>query len=132
MPNVQYQDGVEAIMNIGQAAKKGRGRPRKEEAVDVKKLEESIPPGSMHISVNIGQAAKKGRGRPTKEEAVDVKKLEESIPPDPNKGSVMDKGTEICMDPGGNGAILNVGGEGGPGPPSEGRSEQLLPDSRDG
>jgi hypothetical protein len=41
-------------------------------------------------------------------------------------------GTKMCMDPGGNGAILNVGGEGGPGLPGEGRSEQLVPDNGDG
>jgi hypothetical protein len=38
----------------------------------------------------------------------------------------------MCMDPRVNGAILNVGGEGGPGPPGRGRSEQLVPDSGDG
>ncbi len=41
-------------------------------------------------------------------------------------------GTKMCMDPRVNGAILNVRGEGGPGPPGGGRSEQLVPDSGDG
>ncbi len=41
-------------------------------------------------------------------------------------------GTKMFMDPGGNGAIMNVGGEGGPSPPGEGRSEQLVPGSGDG
>ncbi len=41
-------------------------------------------------------------------------------------------GTKMCVDPGGNVALLNVGGEGGPGPPGGGRSEHLVPDSGDG
>jgi hypothetical protein len=44
--------------------------------------------------------------------------------------SVMDIGTKMCVDPGGNGAIMNAGGGGGgggPGPPGGGRSEQLIP-----
>jgi hypothetical protein len=45
---------------------------------------------------------------------------------------VTDMGTMMCVAPGGIGAILNVGGEGGPGPPGGGRSEQLAPDSGDG
>jgi hypothetical protein len=93
--DIQYQDRVEAIIDVGQATKKGTGRPRKEEAMDVKKLEEPIPP-------------------------------------DPSKGSVTDKGTKMCMDSGGNSAILNVGGKGGPGPPRRGRSQQLVLDSGDG
>ncbi len=40
--------------------------------------------------------------------------------------------TKMCVDPGGNVALLNVGGEGGPGPPGRGRSEHLVPDSGDG
>jgi hypothetical protein len=35
------------------------------------------------------------------------------------------------MDPEGNGAIMNVGGEGGPGPPGGGEDEQLVTGSRD-
>ncbi len=31
--------------------------------------------------------------------------------------SVTDKETRVCVDPGGNGATMNAGGEGGPGPP---------------
>jgi hypothetical protein len=30
--------------------------------------------------------------------------------------TVTDIGTRVCVDPGGNGATMNVGGEGGPGP----------------
>jgi hypothetical protein len=45
--------------------------------------------------------------------------------------TVTDMGTEMCVDPGGIGAIMNVGGEGGPGPPGGGRSEQLIPGSGD-
>jgi hypothetical protein len=45
---------------------------------------------------------------------------------------VTDKGTKMCVDPWGNGAILNAEGEGGPGPPSGGGSEQLVPDSGGG
>jgi hypothetical protein len=44
----------------------------------------------------------------------------------------MDIGTKMCVDPGGNGAILNAGGEGGPGPPGGDRSKQLVPGSGDG
>jgi hypothetical protein len=40
--------------------------------------------------------------------------------------------TKMCVDPGGNRAILNVGGEGGPGLPGGGRSERLAPDGGDG
>ncbi len=46
--------------------------------------------------------------------------------------SVTDLGTRVCMDFGGNGAIMNVGGEGGTGPPRRGRDEQLVPGSGDG
>ncbi len=35
------------------------------------------------------------------------------------------------MDPGGNEATINVGGEWGPGPPGEGEDEQLVPSSGD-
>ncbi len=45
---------------------------------------------------------------------------------------VTDIETKMCMDPEGNGAILNAGGEGGPGPPSGDRSKQLVPGSGDG
>jgi hypothetical protein len=41
-------------------------------------------------------------------------------------------GKKMCADPGGNGAIMSVGGEGGPGPPGGGRSEQLIPGSGEG
>ncbi len=41
-------------------------------------------------------------------------------------------GTKMCVDPGGNGAIMNVVGEGGPGPPGGGRNEQLILGSGDG
>jgi hypothetical protein len=46
--------------------------------------------------------------------------------------NVTDMGTQMCLDPGGNGAIMNAGGEGGPGPPGGGRSEQLILGSEDG
>jgi hypothetical protein len=36
------------------------------------------------------------------------------------------------VDPGGNEATINVGGEWGPGPPGEGEDEQLVPSSGDG
>jgi hypothetical protein len=49
-----------------------------------------------------------------------------------NQFYISDMGTRVCVDPGGNGAIMNVGGEGGPGPPGGGRDEQLLPGSGDG
>jgi hypothetical protein len=29
MPNIQFSDGVEAAMDMGQVAKKSRGRPKK-------------------------------------------------------------------------------------------------------
>ncbi len=45
---------------------------------------------------------------------------------------VTDIGTRVCVDPGGNGAIINVGGEEGPGPPGGGRDEQLVTGSGDG
>ncbi len=45
---------------------------------------------------------------------------------------VTDKGTKVCADPKGKGAILDAGGEGGPGPPGGGGSEQLVSDSRGG
>ncbi len=44
----------------------------------------------------------------------------------------MDKETKMCRDPGENGAILNAGGEGGPGLLGGGGSEQLVPDNGDG
>jgi hypothetical protein len=46
---------------------------------------------------------------------------------------VTDEGTRVCVDPGGNGAIMNVGEGEGPGPPQgRGSDEQLVPSSRDG
>ncbi len=36
------------------------------------------------------------------------------------------------MDPGGNGATMNTGGEGGPSPPGWGEDKQLVPNSGDG
>ncbi len=42
-----------------------------------------------------------------------MEKQEGPIPPGPSKGSVTDIGTKMCVDPGGNGAILDAGGEGG-------------------
>jgi hypothetical protein len=36
------------------------------------------------------------------------------------------------MDPGRNGATMNAGGEGGPGPPGRGEDKQLVPSSGDG
>jgi hypothetical protein len=36
------------------------------------------------------------------------------------------------MDPGGNGATMNAGGERGPGPPGKGEDKQLVPNSGDG
>ncbi len=44
----------------------------------------------------------------------------------------MDKGTKMCVDPGGNGAILNAGGEAGLSPPGGKGSEQLASDSGGG
>ncbi len=41
-------------------------------------------------------------------------------------------GTRVCLDPRGNGAIMNVGGEGGLDPPGEGKDEQLVTGSGDG
>ncbi len=95
VPSAHCQEGAEAIMDVGQAVKKGRGRPRKVEAGDMENQEEPIPPG-------------------------------------PSKGSVTAIGTKMCVDPGGNGAILDAGGEGGPGPPGGDRSKQLVSDSGDG
>jgi hypothetical protein len=46
--------------------------------------------------------------------------------------SVTDKRTRVCMDPGGNGATMNAGGERGPGPPGKGEDKQLVPNSGDG
>ncbi len=46
--------------------------------------------------------------------------------------SLTDIGTRVCMETGGNGAIMNVGGEGGPVPPGGGKDEQLVTGSRDG
>jgi hypothetical protein len=40
---------------------------------------------------------------------------------------VTDIGTRVCVDPGGNGATMNVGGEGGPGPPG---GEEVSSDTR--
>ncbi len=45
---------------------------------------------------------------------------------------VTDKGTRVCVDPGGNGATMNAGGEGGPGLPGRGEDEQPVPNSGDG
>jgi hypothetical protein len=45
---------------------------------------------------------------------------------------VTDIGTRVCVVPGRNGAIMNVGGEGGPGPPGRVRDEQLVTGSGDG
>jgi hypothetical protein len=83
VPNISYQDGAETMMDVGQAARKGRGRPRKEDPARVRGLKEAISPG-------------------------------------PCKGSVTDKETRVCADPGGNGATMNERGEGGPGPPGRG------------
>ncbi len=47
-------------------------------------------------------------------------------------GSVTDGEVEECVDPGGNGAILNVGEGGGPDPPREGGNGQLASDSGGG
>jgi hypothetical protein len=41
------------------------------------------------------------------------------------KVHVMDKGTKMCVDPGGNEAILSVGRGGGPGPPGREENGQL-------
>jgi hypothetical protein len=48
------------------------------------------------------------------------------------KVRVMDKGKRVCVDPGGNGATMNAGGEGGPGTPGRGEDKQLVPNSGDG
>jgi hypothetical protein len=45
---------------------------------------------------------------------------------------VMDKGTKMCVDPGGNGAILSVGERGGPSPPGGEENGQLASDSGGG
>ncbi len=42
---------------------------------------------------------------------------------------VTDSGTKECVDSGGNGAILNVGESGGPGPPEGEGNGQLASDS---
>jgi hypothetical protein len=47
-------------------------------------------------------------------------------------GSVTDGEVEECVDPGGNGAILNVGEGGGPDPPREEGNGQLASDSGGG
>jgi hypothetical protein len=83
VPNIPYQDGAETMMDVGQAARKGRGRPRKDEPAGSKGLKEAISSG-------------------------------------PSKGSVTDKEMRVCMDPEGNGANMNEGGEGGLGPPGRG------------
>ncbi len=46
--------------------------------------------------------------------------------------TVTDMGTNMCVDPGGIGAILNAGGGGGPGPPGGKGNEQLASDSGGG
>jgi hypothetical protein len=46
--------------------------------------------------------------------------------------TVTDKGTKMCVDPGGNGAILNARGGGGPGPPGGEENGQLASDSGGG
>ncbi len=48
--------------------------------------------------------------------------------------TVTDKGTEVCVDPGGNEATMNVGDGGGPGLPGGGGGgdEQLVPSSGGG
>ncbi len=46
--------------------------------------------------------------------------------------TVTDKGTRVCVDPGGNGAIMNAGGERETGPPGRGEDKQLVPNSGDG
>ncbi len=43
----------------------------------------------------------------------------------------MDKETRVCVDPGGNGATINAGGEGGPSPPGRGEDKQLVSNSGD-
>ncbi len=40
---------------------------------------------------------------------------------------VTDQGTRVCVDPGGNGVTMNVGGGGGPGPAGGRENEQLVP-----
>jgi hypothetical protein len=45
---------------------------------------------------------------------------------------VTGKGAKLCVDPGGNGATMNAGGEGGPGPPGKGEGEQLVASSGGG
>ncbi len=44
----------------------------------------------------------------------------------------MDRETKKCLDPGENGAILDAGGGGGPGPPGRGENGQLASDSEGG
>ncbi len=45
---------------------------------------------------------------------------------------VTDKKTKMCVDPGGNGAILSAGERGGPGPPGGEENRQLASDSGGG
>ncbi len=103
-----------------------------EERGAVPKVPEILHQDGVEAIMDIGQAARKGRGRPRKTEAVGAKELEEPIPSGLSKGSVTDIGARVCVDPEGNGAIMNVGGEGGLGLPGVGRDEQLVPGSGDG
>ncbi len=77
-PNVLYQNGAETMVDVGQAMRKGRGQPRKEETAGTK------------ISGRAG------------------------------KGSVTDKETRVCVDPGGNEVTMNMGEGGGSSPPRGG------------
>jgi hypothetical protein len=63
------------------------------------------------------KTVKRKRGRPRKAPKTD--------PPDPRKGSVLNPGKGVCMDPVERGAILEVEG---PGPPSGDSERQLNPD----
>jgi hypothetical protein len=50
-PDIQYSDGIDAIMDVGKAVKKSRGRPRKPEIAGGRGQEEPVPPGPSKGSV---------------------------------------------------------------------------------
>jgi hypothetical protein len=49
--NVLYQDGAETMTDVGQAARRSRGWPRKAEVAGMKDSEEAISPGPSKGSV---------------------------------------------------------------------------------
>jgi hypothetical protein len=64
--------------------------------------------------MDVGQAVVRGRGRPRKERVTGEGEKVEPVPPGPSNGGVTDKGTKMCVDPRGSGAILRAGENGGP------------------